>query len=120
MEKLQVSSFWEEHYTFHKTAKKRLKPLTKKFIDLIKINMLVSFYFYYLNAQGLEATEDLLEWMSQIPSEKNQLLAPYEVLGVKATSALQSQALLTLSSNYCQQKKCLLCNVGVYLLKKEA
>ncbi len=120
LEKLQVSSFWEEHYTFHKTAKKRLKPLTKKFIDLIKINTLVPFYFCYLNAQGREATEDLLEWMSQIPPEKNQSLAPYEALGVKATSALQSQALLTLSSNYCQQKKCLLCNVGVYLLKKEA
>jgi len=47
-----------------------------------------------------------------LPAEKNAVITRWEKAGLKAESALDSQALLQLRSNYCQKKQCLRCMVG--------
>ena len=44
------------------------------------------------------------------------MIAGFQALGIEVNNALDTQSLLQLRKAYCELKKCLLCNVGVYLL----
>ena len=48
--------------------------------------------------------------------KKNAIIAGFQALGIEVNNALDTQSLLQLRKAYCELKKCLLCNVGVYLL----
>lgn len=112
MEKIGVSSFWKKHYTFAKSSRAQPKKLTPAFIDLLKINTLIPFYFTHQKAQGKDASERIVAWIRMIKLERNNLVDRFKKLGVEAENALDSQALIHLHKNYCQSKKCLLCVVG--------
>ena len=118
MEKIGVSSFWKKHYTFAKSSRAQPKKLTPAFIDLLKINTLIPFYFTHQKAQGKDASERIVAWIRMIKLERNNLVDRFKKLGVEAENALDSQALIHLHKNYCQAKKCLLCVVGNQLIKK--
>ena len=118
MEKIGVSSFWKKHYTFAKSSRAQPKRFTPAFIDLLKINTLIPFYFTHQKAQGKDASERIVAWIRMIKLERNNLVDRYKKLGVEAENALDSQALIHLHKNYCQSKKCLLCAVGNQLMKK--
>ena len=117
MEKIGVSSFWKKHYTFAKSSRSQPKKLTPTFIDLLKINTLIPFYFTHQKALGKDASERIVAWIRMIKLERNRLVDRYKKLGVEAENALDSQALIHLHKNYCQPKKCLLCAVGNQLMK---
>ena len=92
--------------------------MTPTFIDLLKINTLIPFYFTHQKAQGKDASERIVAWIRMIKLERNNLVDRFKKLGVEAENALDSQALIHLHKNYCQAKKCLLCAVGNQLIKK--
>lgn len=117
MEEINVSDFWLTHYTFDKTSKKRPKPLTKSFLDLLTINTFLPFYFCHQKVLGNDPSENLFKWVSALPAEKNSLLERFKTLGVVVNDALDSQALIQLKRSYCETKKCLLCAIGIHLLK---
>ena len=119
MEKIGVSSFWKNHYTFAKSSRSQPKKLTLAFIDLLKINTLIPFYFTHQKALGKDASEQIVAWIRLIKLERNSLVDRYKKLGVDAENALDSQALIHLYKNYCQPKKCLLCAVGNQLMKQK-
>jgi hypothetical protein len=58
-----------------------------------------------------------LEFLEQIPSEENSVIEKWKTMGVESRSAFESQALLQLKNKYCEQKKCLNCQIGVKLVK---
>jgi len=64
---------------------------------------------YYINRS--------LKLLENLPGEKNNIIADFDSLGVKANSAFESQALLELKNYYCNYKKCLQCSVGNKILK---
>ena len=118
MEDIGVSSFWKTHYTFAKHSRSQPKRLSKSFIELVKINTLIPFYFAYQKANGNDVSEKIVEWIRTIKMERNGLIERYQKLGIKATNALDSQALIQLHKNYCMPKKCLLCTFGNQLMKE--
>ena len=63
-------------------------------------------------------SEKIVEWIRTIKMERNGLIERYQKLGIKATNALDSQALIQLHKNYCMPKKCLLCTFGNQLMKE--
>jgi hypothetical protein len=55
--------------------------------------------------------------LEQLPSEENSIIKKWQKLGVESRSAFESQALIQLKNKYCEQKKCLNCQIGVKLVK---
>ncbi|MEO8934153.1 MAG: DUF2851 family protein [Xanthomarina sp.] len=114
--KVGVSSFWESHYTFGKTSKSSSKKIAKPFIDLLLINTIIPIKFAYAKYQGKDINENLMELIQQIPSEKNNIVSAFNNLKKVSHSAMQSQALIQLKTEYCDKNKCLECAIGNALI----
>jgi hypothetical protein len=114
----QASEYWDNHFTFGKTSSKSKKKLTKSFIDLIIINVILPLKFCYAKSIGNEINEELLDIITSLKKEKNTIIDQFINLEIKCMSGMESQALLELYSNYCSKNKCLQCVVGNYLIKQ--
>ena len=112
-----ASKFWESHYTFKKSSKSSKKILTKTFIDLLLINTVLPLKFSYAKYQNKDIDAEILQIIQKIDSEDNSILQKFNSLKLVSQSALQSQGLLQLKSDYCDKKKCLQCAVGSSILK---
>ena len=114
---LKVSEYWQTHYQFDKESPKKRKALSNSFIDLLLINTIIPLQFAYSKSIGKEISENILELLSKISAEKNAILDKFLSFNIKAKNAFEAQALLQLKNEYCNQKKCLQCAVGLELLK---
>jgi hypothetical protein len=116
---ISVSDYWKSHYNFDNTSPKKEKSLSKSFIDLLVINTIVPVQFAYANSLGKENAELLIDFLSNIPAEKNNIIDKFTKFGIKSKNAFQSQSLLQLKNEYCNNKKCLQCAFGLELLKEK-
>ncbi len=113
-----VSPYWQTHYTFDKESPKKRKALTKSFIDLVIINTIIPFRFAYAKSRGEETSEELLQLLQQLPPEKNSIIEKFKQFKMPVSSAYDTQALLQLKNEYCNNKRCMQCSIGLELLKK--
>lgn len=114
---IQASDYWQSHYTFDKESAKKRKALTNSFIDLIVINTIMPFRFAYDRSIGRENPEGYAALLEVIAAEKNTIVDKFRSFKVGINSAFDSQAMLQLKNEYCNNKRCLHCAVGVELLK---
>ncbi len=117
--KVATSDFWENHYTFDKQSTRRKKNISKSFIDLILINTIIPIKFIYAKNQGKNSDESIFELISNIPKEKNSIIESFTVLKAPIDNAMHTQAMIQLKNNYCDQKACLRCAIGNYLLNQD-
>ncbi len=116
-----IHHYWENHYQFGKTAAKRIKILGESSADLLIINTISPFLFFYgKSRRKQELCEQALDLLSDIPAENNRIIRSYKLLGINAESAMESQALIELRKQYCVPKKCLQCRIGHLLLHAES
>jgi hypothetical protein len=113
-----TSSFWETHFSFEKESKSAIKKIAKPFIDLLLINTIIPIKFAYASYQGTDINETLLELIQHIPSEKNSIVTAFNNLKKVSNTALQSQALIQLKTEYCDKNKCVQCAIGNALIIK--
>ena len=59
-----------------------------------------------------------VEWMNQLPAEKNSVMTKFRSIGVTSRNASDSQTLIELKSQYCDHKRCLDCAIANAVLKK--
>ena len=71
----------------------------------------------YANSLGKENSEELISLIASIPAEKNTIIEKFSHFGLASKNAFQSQALLQLKNEYCNNKKCLQCAIGIQLIK---
>ena len=116
--KVSTSEFWKTHYTFQKESKASTKMISKSFIDLLLINTILPLKFSYAKQKGEEVNTDLIELASTIASEKNTIIETFNKLKKVSKSALQSQSLIQLKTEYCDKNKCLQCAIGNSLINK--
>jgi len=111
------SPYWQSHYQFGKSSKKKIPGLGKSSIYSIIINsvipMLVTYGRlrqddYYLNRA--------IKILRTLSPETNRVTKIWTKLKRPIRSAFESQAYLELFNSFCQPKKCLRCDVGKYLL----
>ncbi len=115
--KTKTSEYWETHYTFDKCSKKRVKSISQAFMNLLIINVIIPLRFCYNQYVGKDATDQLFSIARDVSAEKNSIVQKFNTLGLTATDALESQSLIQLKQQYCQNKRCLECAIGNSLLQ---
>ena len=96
---------------------KNANTLSDGFVDLILINAVVPF----LNAMSWFKADEVLAQnatsiLKNLKPEKNQIVKGWAKLGFVAQNAEDSQGLIELKNNYCNEKKCLICGIGKNVL----
>ena len=115
---VQANDYWHYHYTFEEENTFKKKSLGKQMIQNIIVNTVLPVLYAYGWYNNAEAYKDkALLWASQLLPEKNNITEGFKALGVSNKSAYDSQALIQLKNNYCNQKRCLQCAVGNSILK---
>ena len=114
---VRASEYWDMHYNFGNSNIKHTKKLTKNFMDLIIINTIVPLQFYYRQYYQIEGVESCLQLMASVQKEENSIVRKFNKLGLNISSALESQALIHLKSNYCSLSRCLDCSIGNSIIK---
>lgn len=117
-EELNYPSFWNNHYRLEKPSNSSSsKKISTELIERIIINVIIPIKFVYVKQRGSDFSEELIDWLRELPSEKNTILSGFQKLGLKPKNAFESQAYLELKKHFCDEKKCLNCAVGLQILK---
>lgn len=114
-----TSSYWEEHYHFYDSSPHRTKTLSQSTLHLVIINTVVPFLYAY----GTHRMDDVLccrasTLLEELKAEENYIIRMWREVGINASNAADSQALIELKKEYCDQKKCLYCRFGFEYLKR--
>lgn len=115
--KIEVSDYWKTHYQFDKISPEKKKSLTTSFVDLLLINTIIPLKFAYAKSQGKDISEELIDLLEAIQSEKNVIIEKFSNFGIQSKNAYESQSLLQLKNEYCNHKRCMECAVGLELMK---
>lgn len=112
-----ASEYWQTHYRFNKKSKKKKKYLGVNSINILIINVVIPFLFVYGDTLMKPVLKDrALDFLEQLPPEKNSIITHWERLGINTRSAFDTQALLQLKKSYCDQKRCIKCRIGNKLI----
>jgi hypothetical protein len=115
---IKVNPYWENHYRFDVESAPASKNMGPASIDILLLNTLALFLFSYGKHNQIQHyINRCLKLLEHLPNENNKIITDFANLGVKITTAFESQALLELKNNYCNYKKCLHCGVGNKILK---
>lgn len=116
LSKIQTSEYWVNHYVFGKESKSKDKKISKGFIDLLYINVIIPIKFLFYSEIGKDL-DDLLDFVSEFKAENNSIINKFSNLDDLKLNMIDAQALLELKNNFCDEKKCLHCRVGNQILK---
>jgi len=115
---ITLGGYWANHYSFKSESRIQFKKLGKSTIQHIIINTIAPILFYYGTCQDDEdKKEKAIQYLQDLPAEKNQITQGWLDLGWVARHALHSQAQIQLKTQYCEPKKCLQCSIGHQILK---
>ena len=116
--RVPASAFWDTHYNFLRPSPHKKKQLGENALNMLLINTVVPLMFAYgLYHRMDEHKARALRLLASIPPEQNSIISLFSQVGMKPRNAGDTQALIQLKRNYCEQKKCLYCRLGFRLLK---
>lgn len=73
-------------------------------------------YLYGLKNGKQEMIDDAIALLEKLKPEKNSIIANWAQLGFTAMNAAESQAMIQLKKEYCDNRNCLHCHVGYFVL----
>jgi hypothetical protein len=114
---VSASPYWDDHYVFGSLKTGRPKKTGSQATDIFLINAVIPLLFVYGKSRGLaEYSDRALFFLDQINPEQNSVISDWALAGIKADSALTTQALLQLRDHYCRKRRCLECRIGYRLI----
>ena len=114
--KFETSEYWNNHYTLYKESFPVGKQLSNTAIELLLLNAIIPFSFYYQKVKSDGNTEKALNYLTELKAEKNSIISEWKDLGEKVSDAFTTQGVLHLYKHYCSKKHCLNCNIGRKIL----
>ncbi len=118
-EELPVNVYWRTHYHFKKEVALVSTQIGKASVDNILLNTVALFLFAY--GKHIDTGSYVnrgVKLLEELPAEKNAVTALFTEAGVTLKNAFSSQGAIQLKRNYCDQKKCLFCGIGIKILKQ--
>ncbi len=118
--RVHPDAYWQDHQAFGKAIRSAQGRIGQDSVELLLLNAVLPFLFLYgsRNHQA-DLQERVLSWAAELKAEQNKITRKWESLGIKAKTAMDSQAQLQLYQNYCLPKRCLECAMGLRMLKLE-
>ncbi len=116
--KVTPANYWADHFQFDTPSIQQEKSLSKEFIDLLLINAVAPFLFFYGQHKGIDRPQDqAFMLLESLPPETNSMVKIWKTMGCTCSNAFQTQALIHLKTRYCDHRRCLDCAIGNALLK---
>ena len=117
---VEMSDYWRNHFMFDTPSVCSEKNLGKNTIDLLLINVVAPFLFFYGSFRKEETMKErALELLESLKAEKNTITEGWQKLGLDIKNAARSQSVIQLKTTYCDKKECLDCAIGVAILKNK-
>ena len=119
MFEVTASEYFDTHFIFDEPAlKEKTKIIGEYSTSLLILNTIIPLIFLYgIKNNDIKYKQRAMKFLEQLKPENNSIIKHWILLKIKPESASQSQALLELKNEYCDNKKCIDCRVGSYLLK---
>ena len=115
---IEAKDYWHNHYRFDEYSILKLKKMGSQSINNLLINAIVVLLFAYGLYNHNQKLKDIaVKWLEDITPEENTITNGFGQLGIETQSAFDSQAFIQLKTKYCDEKKCLACAVGHYVIK---
>jgi hypothetical protein len=112
------SSYWQHHYQFCKPVSEAIPPVGTMSIDNIIINTVVPLLVAYGKVRDeQELIDRAVDILQHVAAEENAITKNWNALGVKSSSAGDSQALIELNNSFCLKRRCLDCNIGFSIIQ---
>jgi hypothetical protein len=113
-----ANDYWHYHYRFDETTDYKPKNLGTAMTDNIIINTVVPVLFAYgMYHKNHQARDKAVYYLSNLSAETNNITKQWKARNIANKNALDSQALIELKNNYCNEKLCLNCSIGNKVLK---
>ena len=117
--KADLPTYWESHNHPGRKCSSKNGGLGHQSRDMLIINVIIPVFFTYARTIGNNiAIDRLINLYHMIKAEKNKVIRHWHRLNIIPNSAGESQALLELKSSYCNNFRCMTCQVGTKLLLK--
>jgi hypothetical protein len=115
---VKASDYWTNHIDFEKSSIDRKSALSKTAIENLIINVTVPFLVaLWQDRREEHYLQSAQELLMQLGPEKNNILSTWKSLGWNVSNAYDSQGLIQLYNNYCKDKRCLDCSIGLELIR---
>jgi len=86
--------------------------------DVILINTIIPLLIAYGQLHDdWNYVDKAVQFLQQIPAEKNKIIRIWKQLGCAGLHAFETQGLIELYTNFCQRRACLNCTIGSAILK---
>jgi len=119
--KVKTSPYWDSHYRFGKETKTKEKNIGDGFIDQLIINVICPIVFLYGKYVADEGyCERAINHLETIKAENNNIVRKFKSIGVSCNTAADSQALIQLKKEYCDDKLCVTCAIGNSIIKQKS
>lgn len=116
---VKQSAYWTKHYAVDKPSKRLIGILSRATKENLIINTTVPFLAAFAKARDNQAfLEKALNLLTGIPAERNRITDLWQRYGWNVSSAFDSQGLIQLYNQYCTQKRCIECSIGLELIDK--
>ncbi|MFT6865317.1 MAG: hypothetical protein ACJA08_000134 [Cyclobacteriaceae bacterium] len=116
---IALDEYWDKHYDFGRSLKTGTNHFGEASADNILINTVVPLLAAYSKEiSDSDLIERAIEILSSLKEEKNRITRAWADVGIKCSSAFDSQAVIQQFNEFCVKKKCLHCNIGVAILNR--
>lgn len=115
---VEQSAYWQRHYVWGKPSAKPVPSLGDDALNSLLINTAVPLLAAYARERGQpQFLEKAIQFLEELPAEKNSVIADWRALGLRVKTAFDSQGALEWHARFCSPRQCFRCNVGAALLK---
>ncbi len=114
-----ANDFWHYHYTLEEKGSFQPKSTGRALCQNIMINAVIPLLWCYGQFYRDEKLkQQCYDWLRQLPAESNKVTRGFGQLGIKPVNAWDTQSLIELKKHYCDERRCLECEIGKNLLKR--
>lgn len=112
------SEYWQTHIDFGQTSSRRLGAIGDSLLLILMINAIVPTAYYYAEWTGSHSGKaSAIDYLRQLPPERNSCIDHFRQNGIQPTSALDTQCMLELYTNHCIPYHCLSCPMAIKLFQ---
>lgn len=110
---VKSGQYWRNHNKPGISSKSGIKGLSTSFIEILLINTVAPLIFYYGLSNGdSSASSRAFSLLENCKAELNSITKRWKTLNMPLENAADSQALIQLKKEYCNNYRCMECRFG--------